>query len=291
MSRLGRRVILGLWLAAVLLTSGISVADESVPRPLLALFETTRISLPQGPLPDGLRFVLYDDGQVITRSGPTQAEPDPAGRGVAYGVLDRAEVEGLRQEVAADLKEVAAASSGDPRVSEAGVTILEIWDGGRYRRFSAHARPCQAEWRTFTEGVWRDNRERTDRAFLKACDRLLQYKIAHPQVWMPKAVDLRIGAPEGKSDSKVDWPKSWPAAPADLKPKSASTFCAPVSADPGDFSSRLMTARWGDIGRTELVIDAGGSAVIWDWYFDLPAAIPMLNEKGEPDGTVGNACS
>src|SRR5690348_7997327 len=94
MMRLGRILcVLGLLCAG----SGQSLADDMPPRAIIALFETARISLPQGPLPNGLRFVLYDDGQIITRSGPTQADPDPAGRGVTYGTLSRDAAETLRR--------------------------------------------------------------------------------------------------------------------------------------------------------------------------------------------------
>src|ERR1051325_4952173 len=85
---------------------------ENAPRPLIAVFETARLSLPQGPLPNGLRFALYDDGQIITRSGPTQTDPDPAGRGVAYGKLARDAAETLRRDAVADLAAVARPHSG-----------------------------------------------------------------------------------------------------------------------------------------------------------------------------------
>jgi hypothetical protein len=185
---------------------------------------------------------------------------------------------------------VAAEYSGDPRLSDAGVTILEIWEGGRYRRFSAHARPCQMAGRSFTEGVWRGNRERTDRAFLKACDRLLQYEIAVPRPWKPNAVQLLIGAMDGSGEQQVQWPKTWPPPPTALKPKSAVPLCVPVGTESSDFSNTLIAARWGDIGRTALLLDANTSAVIWDWYFDLPAEIPMVNESGEIEGGAGNSC-
>ena len=233
--------------------------------------------------------MLYDDGQVVTRSGPTQADPDPPGRGVTYGLLDRAEAESLRQEATADLKDVAAVDSGIPSLADAGTTILEVWDGSRYHRFRASVWPCQAEGRAFSTAAQR-NRQQTDPAFLKVCDRLLQYKIAAPRPWTPKAVQLLVGAMEDTGERQVDWPKDWPPAPAELKPKSAVPLCAPVSTEPSDFSNTLVTARWSEIGRTALVIDANTSAVIWDWYFDLPAEIPMVNEKGEPEPAVGNSC-
>jgi hypothetical protein len=276
--------------AAVLLTTGLAAADAAKPQALVALFETPRVSLPQGPLPNGLRFVLYDDGTIITRADPTPADPDPAGRGVAFGVLDRDAAEILTSDALADLKD-AAAKSGTPSLADIGSTILEVWDGGRYRRFSASVWPCQVEGRALRAGIEQRNRDQTDPHLLKVCDRLLQYKIPNPQPWTPKAVELRIGAQDGKSDRKIDWPKSWPAAPIDLKPKAATAFCAPVSADPSDFSNTLVTARWGEIGRTEIAIDANTSAVIWDWYFDLPAEIPIVNEKGEPELGVGSTCA
>jgi hypothetical protein len=290
MTRLGRLVIAGFWLTTALLISGIrpSAADE--PRALLALFETPRVSLPQGPLPNGLRFVLYDDGAIITRSDPTPADPDPAGRGVVFGMLDRGEAEALRIAALSDLRD-AAAKSGTPSLADIGSTVLEVWDGARYRRFSTSVWPCLAEGRALRAGIEQRNRDQTDPHLLKVCDRLRQLKIPNPQPWTPRAVELRIGALDGKSDRKVDWPKSWPTAPTDLRPKAATAFCAPVSADPGDFSNMLATAKWGDIGRTEIAIDANTSAVIWDWYFDLPAEIPMVNEKGDADGAVGNTCS
>ena len=289
MKRLACRVIAGLWLAAALPIHQ-SAADDAPPRALLALFETTSISLPQGPLPNGLRFVLYDDGQVIVRSPPTQADPDPAGRGVAFGVLQRDEAERLRRDAAADLAEVGTVHSGVSGLADAGMTILEVWDGDRYRRFTANVSPCQAEGRDFTAGIWKRVREQTDPHFLKVCDRLLQYKIASPRPWTPKAVELRVAAMDDPPEQQVDWPKDWPPAPPGLKPRAAVRFCAPVSAKQSDFSNSLITARWGAVGRTALVIDASTSAVIWDWYFDLPAAIPMVNEQGEPEDPVGNNC-
>jgi hypothetical protein len=292
MTRLGRHVLAVWWLAAALLASGIapSTADEAKPRALIALFESTRVSLPQGPLPMGLRFVLYDDGQIITRSGPTQADPDPPGRGVTYGQLDRAEAESLRQAAATDLKGVAAVDSGNPSLAEAGTTTLEVWDGSRYQRFRASVWPCQAEGRAFSAAAQR-NRQQTDPAFLKVCDRLMDYKIAAPRPWLPKAVQLLIGAMDGPGERQVEWPKIWPTAPSALKPKAAVPLCAPVSAEPGDFSNALVTARWGEIGRTALIVDANTAAVIWDWYFDLPAEIPMVDEKGEPEPSVGKSCA
>ena len=292
MRRLRRRAISGVWLALILLTAGNvpGAADTAKPRALLALFESTSISLPQGPLPDGLRFALYDDGQIITRSGPTQAEPDPPGRGVTYGLLDPAEAESLRQAAATDLKDVAAVDSGIPSLAEAGTTILEVWDGSRYQYFRASVWPCQAEGRAFSTAAQR-NRDQTDPAFLEVCDRLLHYKIAAPRPWIPKAVQLLIGAMDGSGERQADWPKAWPPAPPALKPKAAVSLCVPVSAEPGDFSNTLVTARWGEIGRTALAIDANTSAVIWDWYFDLPAEIPMVNDKGEPAPPIGNSCA
>jgi hypothetical protein len=287
MKWLARRVIAGLWLAAALPIHQ-PAADDTPSRALLALFETNRISLPQGPLPSGLRFVLYEDGQVIVRSPPTQADPDPPGRGVTYGVLDRGAAEALRRDAATELKEVGAKDSGG--IADIGLTILEVWDGDRYRRFTANGPVCQAEGRDFTAGIWKRIWEQADPHFVKVCDRLLQYRIASPQPWTPKGVELRIGAMDDTPERQVEWPKDWPPAPADLKPKAAVAFCAPVSAKPGDFSNTLITARWGAIGRTALVIDASTAAVIWDWYFDLPAPVPMVNEKGEPDGAVGNTC-
>jgi hypothetical protein len=233
--------------------------------------------------------VLYDDGQVIVRSPPTHSDPDPPGRGVTFGVLSRDAAERLRRDAANDLKETGAVSSGD-HIDDAGITILEVWEGDRYRRFTANASPCQAAGRDFTAGIWKRIREQTDPRFLKVCDRLLQYKIASPRAWTPKAVELRIAAMDDTPEQQVDWPKGWPPAPPALKPRAADRLCASVSVDRRDFSNSLITARWGDIGRTALVIDASTAAVIWDWYFDLPAAIPIVNEKGEPEESVGNNC-
>src|SRR4051812_27179465 len=75
-----------------------STAEETKPRAIMAMFESASDTLPQGPLPLGLNFVLYDDGQIITRSEATQANPDPPGRGVTYGMLDREAAEGLRRD-------------------------------------------------------------------------------------------------------------------------------------------------------------------------------------------------
>jgi hypothetical protein len=168
--------------------------------------------------------------------------------------------------------------------------VIPIWDGDRHRRFTAYGPVCKAEGRNFPAEIWKRLRGQVDPSFLKLCDRLLQYKIAAPRPWTPKAVELAIAAMDDTAERHADWPQGWPAAPSDLKPKAAVRLCAPVSAKPSDFSNTLITARWSEIGRTALVIDANASAVIWDWYFDLPAAIPLLNEKGEPDGAVGNTC-
>jgi hypothetical protein len=259
--------------------------DGASPHALIALFETARNSLPQGPLPDGLRFVLYDDGEILIRSGPTEAKPDPAGRGVVYGVLGRDAAESLRREAAADLQTITRPVSGLAAAAEVGSTILDVWDGLRYRRFGASAWPCQAEGRVFVGG-WERNRADTDPQFLKICDRLLQYKIAAPLPWQPKTVKLMLGAAGESAERQVPWPKEWPPAPTDLKPKAAKAFCAPVSDDPNAFSRGLSTARWGEIGKTALVIDPSTSAVIWDWYFDLPAAIPTV-----PMAPIGTDCS
>jgi len=287
-----RRILPGLGFAAALLCTGSvpSLADDTAPRAVIALFETARISLPQGPLPNGLRFVLYDDGQIITRSGPTQADPDPAGRGVAYGQLERDAAESLRRDAAADLAAVAHPHSGLAAAAEVGSTILEVWNGNRYQRFSANAWPCAMAGRVFTGG-WQRNRTETDPQFLKVCDRLLQYRITAPQSWQPNAVKVMIGATEDPPERQVPWPKDWPPAPADLKPKAAVPFCAPVSRDPSAFSNQLIAAHWDAIGRTALVIDQSRSAVIWDWYFDLPAPIPMVTDAGAPEDPVGAGCA
>jgi hypothetical protein len=281
------RLVFSFWLAtALIFADDLARADPASPRAIIALFETARLSLPQGPLPQGLRFVLYDDGQVITRTGPT--DQDPAGRGVAYGRLERDAAESLRSEAAADLATVAQPQSGLAAAAEVGSTILEVWDGARTRRFSANAWPCAMEGRVFAGG-WQRNREATDPQFLKVCDQLLQYRIAAPRPWQPKAVQLMLGATEDPPAQEVPWPKEWPAAPSGLKPKAAVAFCAPVSTDPNTFSQSLVAARWGDIGQTALVINAGRSAVIWDWYFDLPAEVPLIAEDGAAE-PVGRAC-
>jgi hypothetical protein len=267
-----------------------ALADGLPPRVLIALFETARLSLPQGPLPNGLRFALYDDGQIITRTGPTEADPDPPGRGVTYGVLDHDEAESLRREVTEDLKAVAMPESGIAAAAEVGSTILEVWDGNAYRRFGASAWPCQMEGRVFSGG-WQRNREATDPHFLKACNRLMQYRIAAPRRFLPKTVRLMIGTSEDSPARIISWPAEWPAAPADLRPKAAVAFCATVSDDPSTFSHGLMTAQWDEVGTTALVIDQSRSAVIWDWYFDLPAPIPMVGENGAPQDAVGIACA
>jgi len=273
----------GFLLAAALLCGGDrSLADA--PRPLIALFETARLSLPQGPLPNGLRFVLYDDGQIITRIGPSEADPDPAGRGVTYGQLDRDAAEALRRDAAADLQS-AKPQSGLAAAAEVGSTIIEVRDGDQLRRFSANAWPCAMAGRVFAGG-WQRNRNETDPLFLRVCDRLLHYKVAAPEPFAPKTVKLMLGAPEYPPEQQVPWPKEWPAAPADLKPKAAIALCAPVSADPSAFSNQLIGARWGAIGRTNLDIDAANAAVIWDWYFDLPAPIPMVGGD-----SVGTECA
>src|SRR3954470_1518874 len=188
MKQVPRWMRLAFWLAATVLASGHAAADESPkPRPLLALFETTRISLPQGPLPDGLRVVLYDDGEIITRSGPTQADPDPPGRGVTFGILERGAAESLWRDAVADLNSVSSTHSGLAAAADAGTTILEVWDGERYRQFSANAWPCAAEGRPIPQGLWQRNREQTDASFIKVCDRLMRYNIPAPQPWAPKA--------------------------------------------------------------------------------------------------------
>jgi hypothetical protein len=282
-------LVFAFWLSAALAAAGDpACADPSAPRAVIALFETARISLPQGPLPQGLRFVLYDDGQVITRTGPSETEPDPAGRGVRYGVIAREAAETLRSAAAADLAAIAQPQSGIAAAAEVGSTILEVWDGARTQRFSANAWPCAMAGRVFAGG-WQRNRDATDPQFLKVCDRLLQYQIAAPRPWQPKAVTLMLGATEDPPAQVVPWPKEWPAAPSGLKPKAAVAFCAPVSADPGSFSLGLVAARWGEIGQTALAIDAGRSAVIWDWYFDLPAEVPLIAEDGAAQ-PVGRAC-
>jgi len=284
-----RRRVLGL--AAALLCAGIlpSRADDLPPRALIALFETARLSLPQGPLPNGLRFVLYDDGQILTRTGPTEADPDPAGRGVTYGKLDRDAAESLRRDAVSDLEAVVRPDSGLAAAAGVGSTVLQIFDGKRYRRFTANAWPCAMEGRVFTGG-WQRNRQETDPQFLKVCDRLLQTRIAAPQPWLPDGVKLMLGATDDPPERQVPWPKEWPQPPADLKPKAAVPFCAPVSRDPDTFSNQLITARWGETGRTGLAIDPNNAAVIWDWYFDLPAPIAMPID-GMPQGPVGWECS
>ncbi|GAB2179431.1 hypothetical protein [Dongia sp. agr-C8] len=281
--------VLGL-AASLLCAADFARAEDPAPRAILALFETARLSLPQGPLPDGLRFVLYDDGQIITRTGPTEAEPDPAGRGVTYGLIDRDAAEGLRREAAADLKGVAKPQSGIAAAAEVGSTILEVWDGARYQRFSANAWPCAMEGRVFAGG-WQRNRDATDPQFLKVCDRLLQYQIAAPHEWLPRTVKLMISAMADPPAQQAPWPKDWPPAPSDLRPKAAVALCAPVSADSSSFSHGLITAQWDETGRTALVIDASHAAVIWDWYFDLPAPIPLAGDKGEAEKPVGSDCA
>jgi hypothetical protein len=170
---------LGLLLLALCAGSVRSLADDAAPHALIAVFETARNSLPQGPLPNGLRFVLYDDGQILTRAGPSEADPDPAGRGVVYGMIGRGAAENLRREAAADLQTITRPVSGLAAAGEVGSTILDVWDGLRYRRFGASAWPCRMEGRVFAGG-WQRNRADTDPQFLKVCDRLLQYKIASP---------------------------------------------------------------------------------------------------------------
>jgi hypothetical protein len=140
-------------------------------------------------------------------------------------------------------------------------------------------------------GGWQRNRDETDPQFRKVCDRLLQTRIAAPQAWAPKAVKLMLGATEDPPEQQVPWPKEWPPAPANLKPKAAVAFCAPVGSDPGTFSNRLIAAHWDAIGKTALVIDPTLSAVIWDWYFDLPAPVPMITEAGAPEDPVGAECA
>jgi hypothetical protein len=285
--------ILGVFgFAAALLCAGIaqSQADEASPRAVIALFETARLTLPQGPLPNGLRFVLYDDGQILTRIGPTEADPDPAGRGVTYGKLAPGAAEALRSEAAADLKAITKPHSGLAAAADVGSTILEVWDGNQYQRFSANAWPCAMEGRVFTGG-WQRNQDETDPAFRKVCDRLLQTKIAAPQPWQPKAVKLMISAANDSATRQVPWPKEWPPIPSGLAPKAATPLCTPVSKDPSAFSNQLINARWDEIGKTALVADAGMSAVIWDWYFDLPAPIPMITEAGAPQDPVGAECA
>lgn len=278
--------------AAGLLCAGIaqSQADEATPRAVIALFETARLTLPQGPLPNGLRFVLYEDGQVLTRIGPTEADPDPAGRGVTYGKLDRDAAEALRSEAAADLKTVTKPHSGLAAAADVGSTILEIWDGAQVQRFSANAWPCAMEGRVFTGG-WQRNREETDPQFRKVCDRLMQFKIAAPQPWQPTAVKLMISAMGDSAARQAPWPKDWPPIPSGLAPKAATPFCAPVGSDPSTFSNQLINARWDEIGKTGLVTDANTTAVIWDWYFDLPAPIAMITEAGAPQDPVGAECA
>jgi len=292
MQRRGRILsVLSLAAALVSWAGGRSLADDATtPRALIALFETAKISLPQGPLPNGLRFLLYDDGQTLVRSDPSQADPDPPGRGVTYGVLDRDAAESLRRAAVEDLRTVAHPESGLAAAAEVGSTVLEVWDGETYRRFSARAWPCQAGGRVFTGG-WQRNREATDPQFLKVCDRLLQTKIAAPLPWSPKAVKLMISAMADPAERQVPWPQEWPPAPSALRPKAAAALCAPVSGDPAAFSNQLITARWDEIGKTALVIDASTSAVIWDWYFDLPAPIPMVNDKGVLEAPLGEDCS
>jgi hypothetical protein len=276
---------LGLLLLALCAGSVRSLADDAAPHALIAVFETARNSLPQGPLPNGLRFVLYDDGQILTRAGPSEADPDPAGRGVVYGMIGRGAAENLRREAAADLQTITRPVSGLAAAGEVGSTILDVWDGLRYRRFGASAWPCRMEGRVFAGG-WQRNRADTDPQFLKVCDRLLQYKIAAPLAWSPKSVKLMLGAMANPPGRQVPWPKEWPPAPIDLKPKAAIAFCAPVSDAPETFSHGLSTARWNEIGQTALVIDPSRSAVIWDWYFDLPAPIPSV-----PMAPIGMDCS
>jgi len=169
--------------------------------------------------------------------------------------------------------------------ADVGSTILEVWDGAQVQRFSANAWPCAMDGRVFAGG-WQRNRDETDPAFLKVCDRLLHYKIAAPRPWQPKAVKLMLGATEDPPERQVPWPAEWPPAPAALKPKAAIPFCAPVSSDANTFSNQLLVARWGEIGRTALVIGPSTSAVIWDWYFDLPA--PIATAGSDP---VGAECA
>jgi len=286
-----RRVSLGLWLAFALLLAAMmpSAADTAKPRAILALLEPSRISLNQGPLPEGLRFVLYDDGEIITQVAPTQANPDPPGRGVTFGRLDPAAAESLRREAATDLQQVAAAVSGYPGFADVGSTIVEVWDGERMRAARAYAWPCQAEGRDFTKNPWKRARDLSDPHFLKVCDHLLQFRIPEPAPWSPQAAQIMISAIDpATAAQQIPWPKDWPAPPA-LAPKAATPLCVPVST--GDFSGTLATGRLSEIGGTALIIDQANAAVIWDWYFDLPAEIPIANDKGEIDHVVGASCS
>jgi hypothetical protein len=69
------------------------------------------------------------------------------------------------------VKTVATPQSGLAAAAGVGSTILEVWDGARYQRFSANAWPCAMEGRVFAGG-WQRNRTETDPQFLKVCDPL-----------------------------------------------------------------------------------------------------------------------
>lgn len=167
------------------LASGVAVADQAAPRPVLILESVSpmHLTLPPG----GLHFALYDDGQVIAHS-------KEYGRGLIYGRLDPADAEGLRHDVAEDLRGVSGLQPPNSGVADDGVAALHIWNGQNYSKYAGSAAACLSGKMPAGGGilleVWRHVRERTDSRFLKVCDQLSLYAIASPQPWPLNRAEL-----------------------------------------------------------------------------------------------------
>jgi hypothetical protein len=263
-----------------------SAAQDPLPKALVAMMEVPDMAMPNGPLPLGLRFVLYDDGLVLVRLPWS----DRQGKVIQTGRLSASETSQIHRDITAWLAGPAPTLTGDHSWTDQGSTIIDIWDpgGGRYRSFRTYGMPCKNGGSDRTDPSAPDRRL-TDPRFLKACDWLLQYRVAIQQAWVPDAITLFLGIAETPLQEVYDWPKDAPQPR--VEPDVFISHCIAGSALPSDLVQHLITSNRDILQPFGFRLSVDRVAEIRDWQFELPGGVPQFDRDGNVRKFLGRFCS
>jgi hypothetical protein len=265
--RPGRHSLRACLLAALLVPSGLVRAEtpQAPPKVLVDLIEAPDMVVPRGPLPLGLRFALYDDGEILVRL-PTYRESSPQ---FQTGRLTLAETKKIRSRIANELVDLDPTLTGDHSWTDQGSTLIDVWDSGlqRYRGAATYGMPCGAP-----TGETAPDRRLTDPKFLEVCDWLLRYQIASPSKWVPDGVTLFLGVSDLPPKHVFVWQGKAPFVQIEENVYISNHF---QTRDlPQELLSALLVSNSAVNWDSGLRLPDGRIATIEDWYFDLPGRIP-----------------
>ncbi len=181
-----------------------------VPTELVSLWESSEPTDVSTAWPPGLRFVLYDDGEVLlSTKAASQSEEET----VVAGRLSPNEAKQMAAKLIAALAEVTPTLDAGVKGNSPRTTILHVWDeaSGDYRMWWALGHPCPTLAGLREAPLDMQMRALLDRRFLDACAALTAMKPRELHGMQPTGLRMQLARGDRTEGEFLPWAENWQA--------------------------------------------------------------------------------